>query len=145
MWWSLQTSITCTVRSARSHKKCAIDGVRRGYASLPPELQQQHAPRFPGSSASSLHRQGFSSEALVLISCSLNVIMVMITQMTPGLWGDLWFIHPHTHSGCTSSASPAYESAGLSRSRWPAPPPLSCPRKSGRANNQIHSSQSQKS
>lgn len=50
----------------------------------------------PESMASRHHRQGFSSEALVLISCSLNVIMVMITQMTPGLWGDPWFTHPHT-------------------------------------------------
>lgn len=50
------------------------------------------------------HRDGFSSEALVLISCSLNVIMAMITQMTPGLWGICGsYILMHTlHRRCDS-------------------------------------------
>lgn len=47
------------------------------------------------------HRPGFSSEAMVLISCSLNVIMVMITEMTLGvLGGNPWLIHPHTWVCC---------------------------------------------
>lgn len=66
------------------------------------------------------HRQDFSSEATVLISCSLNVIMVMITQMTPGLWGDPWFTHPRTGAAQWLHQ----QTTRLSRSWWPA---LFCP------------------
>lgn len=99
----------------------------------------------PVSMASSHHRQGFSSEALVLISCSLNVIMVMITQMTPGLSGGIRGSHIHTQRlhRRRHSAGTAYQSAGR-----PEPVLVAChpPHSSeDRANNQINSSQPQKS
>lgn len=46
------------------------------------------------------NRPGFSSEAMVLISCSLNVIMVMITEMTLGLLGGQSAAHTSSHMGC---------------------------------------------
>lgn len=92
------------------------------------------------------HRQGFSSEATVLISCSLNVIMVMITQMTPGLWGI------HGSHILTEAAQalwlhwPAYQTTRLSQSWWPAPVLLySLDLEERRVNDQINSSRQQKS
>lgn len=85
------------------------------------------------------HRQGFSSEAMVLISCSLNVIMVMITQMTPGLWGNPGFTHPHTGARTGDAIPPARTRDHQTEPVLVGRPPLFCPcraRKS-RVNEQI--------
>lgn len=66
---------------------------------------------------------GFSSEALALISCSLNVIMVMITQMTPGLfWGGGSVAHASWFLRYTVTVPPE-ETTTLHQSWWP----FSCP------------------
>lgn len=92
------------------------------------------------------HRQGFSSEAMVLISCSLNVIMVMITQMTPGLWGirGSHILTHRLHRRCDSTGPHARPPD------WASPGGLLlffCPRRAWKSgvNDQINSSRQQKS
>lgn len=92
------------------------------------------------------HRQGFSSEAMVLISCSLNVIMVMITQMTPGLWGirGSHILTQRLHRRCYSTGP---HMRPPDRARPGGLPLFFCPRRAWkrRVNDQINSSQEQKS
>lgn len=81
-------------------------------------------------------RQGFSSEATVLISCSLNVIMVMITQMTPGLWG---ITHLHTGARTGDAIPPARTRDCQTEPVLVARPTLfgTCRPRMGRVNEQI--------
>lgn len=63
----------------------------------------------------------------MLISCSLNVIMVMITQMTPGLWGNPGFTHLHTGDRTGDAIPPARTRDHRTEPVLVARPTLFCP------------------